>query len=60
MTCQKWMNLTLGLEFYAILSPRYSARGSSQAFEIVYSENIDVVDVQRRNSFEIGRQFWEL
>ena len=58
MTCQKWMNLTL--EFYAILSPRYSPRGSSQAFEILYSENIYVVDVQRRISFEIGRKLWEL
>ena len=47
-------------EFYAILSPRYSPRGSSQAFEILYSENIYVVDVQRRISFEIGRKFWEL
>ena len=43
-------------EFYAILSPRYSPRGSSQAFEILSSENIYVVDVQRRNSFEIGRK----
>ena len=60
MTCQKWMNSMFGLEFYATLSPRYSPRGSSQALEILSSENIYVVDVQRRNSFKIGRKCWEL
>ena len=56
----KWMNSKFGLEFYATVSPRNSPRGSMQALEILSSENIYVVDVQRRNSFEIGRKLWEL